>query len=97
MAVTIHIPGALRPYVGGSGAVDVEAPTVSQALAELTRTHERLRPHLFQEDGRLRSFVNVYVNERDIRDLAREATPLQPGDEVTIVPSIAGGATARPS
>jgi adenylyltransferase/sulfurtransferase len=50
-----------------------------------------VKKHLFQDDGALRGFVNVYLNDRDIRELAREASPLQPGDEIIIVPSMAGG------
>lgn len=91
MSVTILIPGALRPSVGGQNEISVEASTVGEALGRLTTAHERVKNHLFQEDGRLRSFVNIYVNDRDIRELDREATKLAEGDEIAIVPSMAGG------
>jgi adenylyltransferase/sulfurtransferase len=92
MGVTVHIPTPLRPYVDGRTAVETEKGTVAQILERLTTEHADLRAHLFGEDGRLRSFVNVYVNERDIRDLERGETPATDGDDVSIVPSIAGGA-----
>lgn len=90
-SVTILIPSALRPSVGGQVEVKLDAGTVGEALAALTRDHQRVKAHLFQEDGRLRSFVNIYLNDRDIRELEREATPLAAGDEIAIVPSMAGG------
>jgi sulfur-carrier protein adenylyltransferase/sulfurtransferase len=91
MAVTVLIPTPLRPYVGGRDAVEVEAASVGELLDRLAGEHTALRQHLFAEDGRLRSFVNVYVNDRDIRHLSQKATPVQPGDTVSIIPSIAGG------
>jgi adenylyltransferase/sulfurtransferase len=92
MSVLVHIPTPLRPYVAGRDAVEVDHGTVAQVLEQLTKEYGKLRGHLFQHDGRLRSFVNVYVNDRDIRDLDREDTPAVDGDEISIVPSIAGGA-----
>ena len=92
MSVTVHIPSPLRPFVGGRDAVATSAGTVGEILEQLAVENGQLRAHLYREDGRLRSFVNVYLNDRDIRDLAREATPAADGDEVSIVPSIAGGA-----
>jgi len=91
MAVTVLIPTPLRPYVGGRDAVEVEAGSVGELLERLAGEHAALRTHLFAADGRLRSFVNVYVNDRDIRHLSQRATPVQPGDTVSIIPSIAGG------
>src|SRR3989449_10441900 len=61
----------------------------------LFRSHAALKPHLFATDGRLRSFVNVYVNDRDIRQLAQRETPVRPGDTVSIIPSIAGGTATQ--
>ena len=92
MAVTVHIPTPLRPYVGGRDSVATNAGTVGQILDQLATEHAQLRTHLYREDGRLRTFVNVYLNDRDIRDLARESTRVADGDELSIVPSIAGGA-----
>ncbi|MGH7546612.1 MAG: molybdopterin-synthase adenylyltransferase MoeB [Gemmatimonadales bacterium] len=91
MAVTVLIPTPLRGYVGGRDAVQVEATSVGELLERLAGEHAALRTHLFAEDGRLRSFVNVYVNDRDIRHLSQRETPVQPGDTVSIIPSIAGG------
>jgi adenylyltransferase/sulfurtransferase len=70
----------------------VEAATVGEALGALTRKHPDLRRHLYGEDGKLRAFVNVYLNEEDVRYLEKEATPVKAGDSLSIVPSIAGGA-----
>ncbi len=92
MPVLVHIPTPLRPYTDGQGAVEIEHGTVAEVLDRLTNEYAKLRGHLFQQDGRLRSFVNVYVNDRDIRELNREETRAADGDEITIVPSIAGGA-----
>jgi len=94
MPVTVHIPTPLRPYVGGRDSVATSAGTVGEILERLAAEHAQLRAHLYRDDGRLRSFVNVYLNDRDIRDLAREGTRAADGDEVSIVPSIAGGAAA---
>jgi adenylyltransferase/sulfurtransferase len=91
MAVTVLIPTPLRPFVGGRDAVQVEAGSVGELLERLTGEHATLKPHLFADDGRLRSFVNVYVNDRDIRQLAQRETPVKAGDTVSIIPSIAGG------
>jgi adenylyltransferase/sulfurtransferase len=94
MPVTVHIPSPLRPYAGGNAALVVAGETVGEILERLRAEYARLGPHLFQDDGRLRSFVNVFVNDRDIRSLDAERTRVQPGDEISIVPSIAGGAVA---
>jgi adenylyltransferase/sulfurtransferase len=91
MPVRILIPTALRPYAGESPSVEVEATTAGEALRALAGRYPDLARHLFGEDGRLRSFVNVYVGEEDIRALQGEATPLAEGAELAIVPSIAGG------
>src|SRR2546430_6464258 len=91
MAVTILIPTPLRPFVGGRDSLQLEARSVGELLDRLTGDHAALKPHLFADDGRLRSFVNVYVNDRDIRQLAQRETPIKAGDTVSIIPSIAGG------
>ena len=91
MAVKVIIPTPLRPYAGKQQSVDVQATTVGEALAALTTQFSELKKHLYADDGRLRSFVNVYVNDEDIRYLEKELTGLREGDTVTIVPSIAGG------
>jgi MoaD family protein len=91
MAVKVIIPTPLRAYASRHESVELEAKTVGEALAALTTRYEELRKHLFADDGRLRSFVNVYVNEEDIRYLENEDTPIRAGDTISIVPSIAGG------
>jgi MoaD family protein len=87
----IHIPGPLRQYVGKQAAVEVSGSTVGEAMNALLAQHPDLRKHLYTEDGKLRAFVNVYVNDEDIRHLQREATALKDSDQISIVPSIAGG------
>jgi len=91
MPVTVRIPTPLRPFTGHQAAVTLEGATVGEVLAQLIATYTDLRPHLYDRDGRLRSFVNVYLNDEDIRYLGREATPIGGADTVSIVPSVAGG------
>ncbi len=91
MSVRIIIPTPLRAYAAKHESVACEAGTVGEALDSLTAQFEELRKHLFGEDGRLRSFVNVYVNDEDIRYLQKERTALKDGDTISIIPSIAGG------
>ncbi len=91
MAVRVIIPTPLRMYADKQDSVDFEARTVGEALDSLTGRYQELRKHLFADDGKLRRFVNVYVNEEDIRYLQKEGTPLKDGDTISIVPSIAGG------
>jgi len=88
----IHIPTPLRQYVNKQASVEVTGATVGEALHALVARHPDLRKHLYTEDGKLRSFVNLYVNDEDIRYLQKEATALKDGDSISIVPSIAGGA-----
>ncbi len=90
---TIRIPTPLRPYVGGQTIVPVGGDTVGAALTDLIQQYPELRPHLFDGE-QLRSFVNVYLNQEDIRHLNGQATKLQPQDTLLIVPSIAGGCHA---
>ena len=91
MAIKLEIPTALRPFTGKQASVEFEAATVGEALRRLTATFADLQKHLYTEDGRIRSFVNIYVNDEDIRYLEKENTPIKDGDTISIVPSIAGG------
>src|SRR5881409_1082070 len=91
MTTKILIPTPLRPYTDEKDAVDAEGKTVGELLADLTSRHSGLKPHLYNQQGRLRSFVNVYVNDEDIRYLQKEQTPVSPGDTISIIPSVAGG------
>src|SRR5678815_4731837 len=92
MPNTIHIPTPLRPFTDKKESVEVSGGTVGELLADLTKKYEGLRRHLYADDGRLRNFVNVYLNDEDIRYLQKEKTPVKPGDSLSIVPSVAGGA-----
>jgi len=89
---TILIPTPLRPYTEKRDAVDADGSTVGELLANLTNRHTGLKQHLYNEQGKLRSFVNIYVNDEDIRYLQKEQTPVSAGDTVSIIPSVAGGA-----
>jgi molybdopterin synthase sulfur carrier subunit len=91
MAVKVIIPTPLRAYAAKQESVEVEAATVGEALNALTTKHGELKKHLYSDEGRLRSFVNVYVNDEDIRYLQKEQTAVKAGDTISIVPSIAGG------
>lgn len=91
MSVTVRIPTALRQYAAQESRAAVDARTVHDALAALVARHPALQPHLYDEAGRLRSYVNVYLGERDVRELQGGATPVAPGDTLLIVPSVAGG------
>ena len=97
MPVKVIIPTPLRPYAGKQQSAEFEAATVGEALDRLTSQYEELRKHLYTDDGRIRSFVNVYVNDEDIRYLEKEATRIQDGDTISIIPSIAGGSSAAPA
>ena len=88
----IFIPTPLRPFAGGQDTVEVTAATVADALAALTAAHADLRRHLFTPEGKLRAFVNLYLNDEDVRYLPeKEATAVTEKDTLTIIPSIAGG------
>jgi molybdopterin converting factor small subunit len=88
----IHIPTPLRVYTDKQDTVGVEAATVGEALEALITLHPELKKHLYSEEGKLRAFVNVYLNDEDIRYLpGKEATPVKGNDDLTIIPSIAGG------
>lgn len=91
MSVNVVIPTPLRQYSGGQKSVEVTGATVGQALDALTTAHPDLKRHLFSEDGKLRSFVNVYLGDEDVRFLKQDETPLTDGATLSIVPSVAGG------
>src|SRR5215470_10627971 len=93
----VLIPTPLRQFTGKQDSVTVSGTTVGEVLANLTAAHPDLRKQIFTDEGKLRSFVNVYLNDEDIRYLKKDATPVSNGDTVSIVPSIAGGsAIAEP-
>jgi molybdopterin converting factor small subunit len=90
MAVTVKLPTQLRAAAGGQASAQVEAATVGEALEALFAEHGELRERLMQ-DGDLRRFVNVYVDDEDVRTLDGLATPVREGGQLTILPAVAGG------
>ena len=92
MPVKVMIPTALRQYTGGLDVGD----RVGAVLSALGEAHPELKRHLFTDDGALRSFVNVFVNDENIRDRQQQDTPLAEGDELMIIPAVAGGIAPRP-
>src|SRR5689334_18420574 len=94
MATKILIPTPLRPFTDKLDAVDIDGATIGELLQNLTTKYGGLKQHLYSADGKLRSFVNIYVNDDDIRYLQKDQTPLKAGDTVSIIPSVAGGAPA---
>jgi sulfur-carrier protein len=91
----ILIPTPLRQYADKKDAIELPGSTVGQVLGALTSQYGDLRKHLYTDEGRLRSFVNVYVNDEDIRYSGKDATPVKESDTISIVPSIAGGRHGR--
>ena len=91
MSVTVTIPTPLRSFTGGRDAVELQGGTVGEVLDGLLSAHGGLKRHLVQDDGKLRNFVNLYLNDTDIRHLDSTSTRVNEGDVLTIVPSIAGG------
>ena len=91
MAVTIEIPTAFRRFTDGAPKVDSGVTTVAEALNELVTKFPALSRHVRDEQGQIRQFLNVYLNEEDIRFLSGEASTLKDGDKLLLVPSIAGG------
>ena len=94
MSVKVIIPTPLRQYTEKKDSIVVDGKTVDEVLRNLTAQYGDLRKHLYSEDGKLRSFVNIYRNDEDIRYLEREQTPVKETDVLSIVPSIAGGGGA---
>ncbi|HMD84978.1 MAG TPA: MoaD/ThiS family protein [Terriglobia bacterium] len=91
MPVKVIIPTPLRQYAEKKESMEVQAKTVAEALGAITSQYGDLRKHLYNDAGKLRSFVNIYVGDEDIRFLQKEQTPLKENDVISIVPSIAGG------
>jgi molybdopterin converting factor small subunit len=95
MPVTVRIPTPLRSYTDGQSTAEAEGDTVGTALDDLAEQYPDLREQLYGEDDQLRSFVNVYVGDEDIRHTGGADTPLSGDEEVSIVPSVAGGCRGR--
>ena len=91
MAKTVRIPTPLRKLTNDEEVVEVQAATIGDAITELQSRYPGIQERLIDEKGEVRRFVNVYVNEEDIRFLKNQHTPLKDGDEISIIPAIAGG------
>lgn len=91
MALTVRIPGPLRRLTGGSAEVAVEGATVQEALTNLDTSYPGFRDRLYDDQGKLRQFINIYVNDSDIRFGQGLDTPISERDELSIVPAVAGG------
>ena len=91
MAVTVRIPTPLQRTTGGQGEVLCDGRTVAELLASLEAKHPGVKERICDEQGKVRRFVNIFVNEEDVRFLQGEQTPVKDGDEVSIIPAIAGG------
>ena len=87
----LRIPTPLRPYAEGSAQIEISAENVRGALDELTGRYPDLRKHLFTDNGELRTYVNLFLNDEDIRHLQGIDTPVRESDRLMIIPSIAGG------
>ncbi len=92
MAIEVRIPTILRSYTGGAKSVEGSGSTLSDLLADLESRHGGLRERLV-DDGGLRRFVNVYLNDEDVRFLGGLDAPVKDGDTVTVLPAVAGGAS----
>jgi sulfur-carrier protein len=93
MAVSVRIPTPLRKFTQGKEELQIQASSVRELLDQLEKAHPGIRENLCDEEGRFRRFVNVYLNGEDIRYLEQEGTALKAGDELAIIPAIAGGAS----
>lgn len=91
MATKILIPTPLRPYTDKQEAVEATGATVGELLTDLTTKFPGLKGHLYNEQGKLRSFVNIYLNDEDIRYMQKDQTPVSASDTISIIPSVAGG------
>ncbi len=91
MAVIVRLPTVLRPHANGQSQVDAEGATVAEAVAWLVDRFPAIAPNLLASDGSLHRFVNVYVNDEDVRYLSQMDTALADGDELSILPAVAGG------
>jgi MoaD family protein len=96
MAIEVRIPTILRNYTGGAKSVEGSGTTLDELLADLEAKHGGLRERLVDDKG-LRRFVNVYLNDEDVRFLGGLETPVSDGDTVTVLPAVAGGAPAAPA
>ena len=92
---TLRIPTPLRTYTSGKSEVNVNGTKIAEALNDLTNQFPAIKPHLFNETGELRPFVNLFVGENNIKDLQGVETPIKDGDKIMLIPSIAGGSLSH--
>lgn len=92
MSAVVRIPTVLRPALGGQSQVNVEGATIGQVLENLTSDFPAIKGQLLNDDGSLHRFLNVYVNDDDVRYLGGVAAPVADNDEITLLPAVAGGA-----
>ncbi|QKT06869.1 MoaD/ThiS family protein [Gordonia sp. X0973] len=92
MSVSVSIPTILRPHVGGAKRVSADGTTLAEVFADLEANHPGLKGRLRDDDGALLRFVNIYVNDEDVRFTGGPDTPVGDGDDVTVLPAVAGGA-----
>ncbi len=92
MPVQVNLPTVLRPHAGGARTVDVDGATVGEVLTALVAAHPGMAGQVIDDTGALHKFVNVYLNDDDVRYLSAAATPVADGDELSILPAVAGGA-----
>ncbi|MDR1651586.1 MAG: MoaD/ThiS family protein [Synergistaceae bacterium] len=95
MPVTIQIPAALRAFAGGQSEAPAEGATAGEVIAAFAEAYPDIKAHLYDEAGALRSFINVYVGDTNIKNLEGTDTPVKDGDSVMLVPAIAGGTPRR--
>ncbi|GHV51778.1 MoaD family protein [Synergistales bacterium] len=91
MPVTIQIPTALRAFTDSKSEIQAEGSTAEEVIKNFAETYPDIRTHLYDENGKLRSFINIYLGDSNIKDLAGLGTPTKDGDALTLVPAIAGG------
>ncbi len=87
----LRIPTPLRAYTNGQAEITVNGTSISEALTDLTNQYPTIKPHLFNDGGELRPFVNLFVGEHNIKDLQGVNTPIKDGEKIMLIPSIAGG------
>jgi len=91
MAIKVRIPAPLQKLTKDKGLVESEGKTIKELVENLDKLYPGVRERLYDDGGKIRRFINIYVNEEDVRFLQMDATPLKDGDEVSIIPAIAGG------
>lgn len=92
MAITVRIPTVLRAATGGQAVIEGQGVTIGEVLGRIASDHPGVKPQLFHEDGALHKFLNVYINDDDVRYLGGLDAPVNDGDEITLLPAVAGGA-----